>query len=134
MQAHLCTIPPTTWLVLNLEQMMQHEHLCWYYLELHDQLFSLNQSLQTQSILYTLLSALDPGLTSVIACKPGPEAIIPQDVFLPGVGGEGLAAPSPEDTLVLRSDGASSHGRMGQVEMIVVVWDLSILLTSAELV
>ena len=50
--------------------------------------------------MYTLLSALDPGLTFVIACKPGTEAIIPQDAFLPGVGVEGLAAPSPEDTLV----------------------------------
>ena len=49
------------------------------------------------------------------------EAIIPQDAFLPGVGVEVLIAPSSEDTLVLRSDGASSHGRMGHVEMIVVV-------------
>ena len=82
--------------------------------------------------LYTLLPALDPGLTVVIACKSGTEAIIPQDAFLPGVGVEGLVALSPEDTLVLRSDGVSSHGRMGQVEMIVVIWDLVTLLTSAE--
>ena len=110
--------------------MIEHEHFWWYYLELH--VSSLHRPLQTQSILYTLLSALDPGLTFVIACKPGTEAIIPQDAFLPGVGVEGPAAPSPEDTLVLRSDGASSHGRMGQVETIVVIWDLSILLTSEE--
>jgi len=110
--------------------MIQPEYFCWYYFELH--VSSRHRSLQTQSISCTLLSALDPGLTFVIACKPGPEAIIPQDVFLPGVGVEGLTAPSPEDTLVLRSDSASSHGKMGYVEMIFVVWDLSILLTSAE--
>ena len=109
---------------------MQPEHFHWYYLELN--VSSCHRSLQTQSILYTLLSALDPGLTFAIACKPGTEAIIPQDVLLPGVGVEGLVALSPEDTLVLRSDGASSHGRMGQVETIVVIWDLSILLTPAE--
>jgi len=51
------------------------------------------------------------------------EAIAPQDTFLPGVGVEGLAAPSTEDTLVLRSDCASGHGRLlGTVETIVVVW------------
>ena len=110
--------------------MIQPEHFCWYYLELH--VSSLHRALRTQSLLYTLLSALDPGLTFVIACKPGTEDIIPQDVFLPGVGVEGLAALSPEDTLTLCSDGVSSHGRIGQVEMIVVIWDLVTLLTSAE--
>ena len=58
---------------------------------------------------------------------PGTEVTIPQDMFLPGVGVEGLAAPSTEDTLVLRSDCASSGGRLGIVETIVVVWSLSTL-------
>ena len=115
---------------LKNKLMIQPEHFCWYYLELH--VSSLHRTLQTQSILYTLLSALDPGLTFVIACKPGTEATIPQYVFLPGVGVEGFAAPSPEDTLVLCSGSASSHGRIGQVETIVVIWDFVTLLTSAE--
>ena len=55
------------------------------------------------------------------------EVTIPQDMFLPGVGVEGLAAPSTEDTLVLRSDCASSGGRVGIVEATVVVWSLSTL-------
>ena len=48
------------------------------------------------------------------------EVTIPHDMFLPGVGVEGLAAPSTEDTLVLRSDCASSSGRLGIVETTVV--------------
>jgi len=138
MQAHLCTIPPTTWLVLNLGVLVHsrtNDTASTFPLVLFGVACLFTSQTTTNTIpLYTLLSALDPGLTFVITRKPGTEAIIPQDAFLPGVGVEGLAAPSTEDTLVLRSDGASSHGRMGQVEVIFVVWDLSILLTSAELV
>jgi len=64
-----------------------------------------------------ILLSLVPGL--VTACKPVTEAI-PQHAFLPGVGVGGLAALSTEDTVVLCSDCASSHGRIDQVETIVI--------------
>jgi len=51
----------------------------------------------TQYSVYALHSAYIPGLPFVT----GSEAIVPQDMFLPGVGVEGVAAPSTEDTLVL---------------------------------
>ena len=60
---------------------------------------------------------------SFVTAAPSTEATAPQDTFLPGVGVEGLAAPSTEDPLVLCSDFASGHGRLCTVETIVAVWE-----------
>ena len=83
--------------------------------------------------MYALTSQITTNTHSVYALHsayiPGPpfvarsEAIVPQDMLLPGVGVEGVEGPSTEDTLVLLSDCASGHGRLGTVETIVVVWD-----------
>ena len=59
---------------------------------------------------------------SFVTAAPSTEATAPQDTFLPGVGVEGLAASSTEDTPVLWSDSTSSCGKL---ETNAVVWETS---------